>query len=211
LGRQDFRVSFTHCGRPLLACCLLGLPPIPLISGMHWHWIFFVLPTEVYMFTYAHDNATKLLENWKKKYFQFVNSYKQFHFSATWSFSPGCVLLFTDLIVSFVVQVKFLTPLDHNKILLMVSFVCLWHFFLLQVVVAPVLLGYSIQTAFLYVVEFVTLVAPLMSVLASSLMACRFRSLKLTMLFWLGNRRSHAFFYSLSFNVIVTSLRILYA
>jgi hypothetical protein len=24
-----------------------------------------MLPTEVYMFTYAHDNATKLLENWE--------------------------------------------------------------------------------------------------------------------------------------------------
>ncbi|CAN6325950.1 unnamed protein product [Urochloa humidicola] len=42
----------------------------------------------------------------------------------------------------------------------------------LQVVVAPILLGSSIQTAFPSVVQFVTPFAPLMAVLASSLLAC---------------------------------------
>ncbi|CAN6335678.1 unnamed protein product [Urochloa humidicola] len=42
----------------------------------------------------------------------------------------------------------------------------------LQVVVAPILLGSSIQTAFPSVAQFVTPFAPLMAVLASSLLAC---------------------------------------
>ncbi|KAJ1264979.1 hypothetical protein BS78_08G042000 [Paspalum vaginatum] len=42
----------------------------------------------------------------------------------------------------------------------------------LQVVVAPILLGSSLQTAFPSVVQFVTPFAPLMAVLASSLLAC---------------------------------------
>ncbi|WVZ88578.1 hypothetical protein U9M48_035081 [Paspalum notatum var. saurae] len=42
----------------------------------------------------------------------------------------------------------------------------------LQVVVAPILLGSSMQTAFPSVVQFVTPFAPLMAVLASSLLAC---------------------------------------
>ncbi|CAN6339792.1 unnamed protein product [Urochloa humidicola] len=42
----------------------------------------------------------------------------------------------------------------------------------LQVVVAPILLGSSIQTAFPSLVQFVTPFAPLMAVLASSLLAC---------------------------------------
>ncbi|CAD6270457.1 unnamed protein product [Miscanthus lutarioriparius] len=42
----------------------------------------------------------------------------------------------------------------------------------LQVVVAPILLGSSIQTAFPSVVQFVTPFAPLIAVLASSLLAC---------------------------------------
>ncbi|PAN16207.1 hypothetical protein GQ55_3G042500 [Panicum hallii var. hallii] len=42
----------------------------------------------------------------------------------------------------------------------------------LQVVVAPIMLGSSIQTAFPSVVQFVTPFSPLMAVLASSLLAC---------------------------------------
>ncbi|KAF8726293.1 hypothetical protein HU200_019752 [Digitaria exilis] len=70
-------------------------------------------------------------------------------------------------------QVRFLTPLVHNAVLFLVSFslgsLTLSPF---QVVVAPILLGSSVQTAFPSVVRYVTPFAPLMAVLASSLLAC---------------------------------------
>lgn len=53
--------------------------------------------------------------------------------------------------------------------------------------VAPIILGSSIQSAFPSVVKFVTPFAPLLAVLASSLLACRFESFKLMMLYLLLN------------------------
>lgn len=47
-------------------------------------------------------------------------------------------------------------------------------FCLVQVVVAPILLGSYIQSSFPWVVKIITPFAPLFAVLASSLLACRF-------------------------------------
>ena len=79
--------------------------------------------------------------------------------------------------------------------------------FPLQVVVAPILLGSSIQTAFPSVVQFVTPFAPLMAVLASSLLASRFISFKFTMPYWLGIAETlHPFTLSLMLQCLLWEL-----